>query len=67
MLRKAHLVIRLTAYICSLVGFAVLMYARHSGGNTPDIVGELGAAFVIVGFVAFLVSYALFMYSKVIN
>ncbi len=67
MLRKIHLIIRLTAYICSLIGFVVLMYARHSGEGSPDIVGELGAVFVIVGFVAFLVSYALFMYSKVIN
>lgn len=67
MLRKIHLAIRITAYIFSLLGFLVLMYARHSGDATPEMVGELGAVFVIVGFVAFLVSYALFMYSKVIN
>ncbi len=67
MLRKIHSTIRIIAYICSLVGFAILMYVRHAQGGVPDVVGTVGAILIIVGFGAFLVSYAIFMYSKVIR
>jgi len=62
-MRKIITLFRITAYACSISGMLLLFLARGmapAGGSLQPV----GAVLVITGFVAFLISYALYIVAQ---
>lgn len=68
-MRKFYIITRLTAYACSLTALATLLYAR-SEHLTPAWQQRLRLAsgvFFLVGFIGFLITYGLYVYSRLMK
>lgn len=57
-------IVRIIAYIATLSGLGLLFWGRSAGGETGQMLQAASAACIAVGFGAFLVSYAIYMYYR---
>lgn len=64
MLKKIYLISRIVAYISTLTGIGLLFWGRSMGGPGGERLQTASAGFVVVGFSAFLISYAIYVYSR---
>jgi len=63
-MRKIYFIARLTAYICSIGGVGLLLYSQRASAEYAQTINMAGFVLLVVGFLSFLVSYSIFLYSK---
>lgn len=66
-MRKWYFIFRIAAYICSLGGLAVALYAGQQVTD-PDLkrtLSTVGGTLIAAGFASFLVVYGIYVYSRI--
>lgn len=67
MLKRVYLIARIAAYLSTLAGIGLLFWGRSLENPLGETMRKGSAGFIVVGFTAFLVSYAIYMYSRFIR
>lgn len=67
MLNRVYLIARITAYLSTLAGIGLLFWGRSMESPLGGTLQKGSAGLIVIGFSAFLVSYAIYMYSRFIR
>jgi len=67
MLNRVYLIARITAYLSTLAGIGLLFWGRSIQSALGETLQKASAVMIVIGFSAFLVSYAIYMYSRFIR
>ena len=54
------------AYAASLIGMGIFIYSRNLEGEHTALL-TMGGILILSGFIAFLISYTIFLYAKFIK
>jgi len=63
-MNRFYLIVRIVAYLATLSGLGLLFWGRSAGGEFGNLLQSASAACIALGFGAFLVSYAIYMYYR---